>query len=153
MTEYQSCVYFDLDCLVIRNIDHLFNVHKLFDPIRHRIGVTRDISSGKWLDTFNMGVFVIKPDQTEFKKLTKLKNDNSVKFNTIMSEQGFLNRVYNNKWYEIGFEYNANLAAYDQKRQYWDEREKNISVIHFTLKLSRGHVAISLKKCVTFGEI
>jgi alpha-N-acetylglucosamine transferase len=131
MTEYESCVYFDLDCLVIRNIDHMFKVHKSFDS-KHKIGVSRDIN-GDWLDSFNMGVFVVKPNQTEFERIVQLKNDNNFKFNTFWSEQGLLNEVYKNQWYEIGFEYNANLAAYPQARKYWDERAKNISVIHFTL--------------------
>jgi glycogenin glucosyltransferase len=50
-----------------------------------------------------------------------------------MSEQGFLNVFYKDQWFEIGFEYNANLAVYSQQRKYWDEREGNISVIHYTM--------------------
>jgi alpha-N-acetylglucosamine transferase len=133
MTEFESCIYLDLDCLVVGNIDHMFRVHNSFDFNKHKIGVSRDIMGGQWLDSFNMGVFVVKPNQTELERLIKLKNDENFKFDTPMSEQGFLNEAYKNQWYEIGFEYNANLAAYSQTRKYWDERAKNISVIHFTL--------------------
>ncbi len=111
----------------------MFKVHKSFDPSKHRKGVSRDIMGSQWLNTFNMDVFVVKPNQTEFDRLINLKNENNFKFNTYQSEQGFLNQAYKDQWYEIGFEYNANLAAYGQIRKFWDEREKNISVIHFTL--------------------
>jgi alpha-N-acetylglucosamine transferase len=134
MSEYETCVYFDLDCLVIRSIDRLFDVPQLFAPNGHKIGVSRDISNGKWLPSFNMGVFVIKPDRGEFERLLALKNDTNFKFHTTMSEQGFLNEVYKDQWYEIGFEYNANLAAYAQQRKFWDQRAQNISVIHYTLE-------------------
>jgi lipopolysaccharide biosynthesis glycosyltransferase len=50
-----------------------------------------------------------------------------------MSEQGFLNVLYKDQGFEIGFEYNANVAAYSEKRDYWNSREHNISVIHYTL--------------------
>jgi lipopolysaccharide biosynthesis glycosyltransferase len=133
MTEYESCIYLDLDCLVIRNIDHMFNVHKKFYPNKHKIGVSRDIVDGNWLESFNMSVFSVKPNQIEFERLLKLKNDESFKFWAHMSEQGFLNEVYRGQWYEIGFEYNVNLAVYEQKRKFWNERAKNISLIHYTL--------------------
>jgi glycogenin glucosyltransferase len=133
MVEYESAVYFDSDVFVIKKIDHLLQVHKKFNDSLHRIGVTRDIREGSWRSTFNMGVFVVKPNVAEFERLIKLKEDGSVRFETAMSEQGFLNEVYKDKWFEIGFEYNANLAAYSDQRKYWDEREKGISVVHFTM--------------------
>jgi alpha-N-acetylglucosamine transferase len=133
MTEFESCIYFDLDCLVVKNIDHMFNVHKLFDPNKHKIGVSQDIAGGQWLSTFNMGVFVVRPNQTEFERLMKLKADSNFKFPAIMGDQGFMNEVFKDQWYEIGFEYNANLAAYSQKREFWDKRARNISVIHYTM--------------------
>ena len=63
-----------------------------------------------------------------------LKNDTNFKFETTMSEQGFLNEAYKNQWYEIGFENNANLAVYSQKPDFWSVRSSNISVIHYTME-------------------
>jgi lipopolysaccharide biosynthesis glycosyltransferase len=80
-----------------------------------------------------MGVFVIKPSRKEYDRLIELKENENVKFETALSEQGLLNVVYENKWFEIGFEYNANLAVYTQLREFWKQREGFINVIHFTM--------------------
>jgi alpha-N-acetylglucosamine transferase len=131
MTEYKSIVYFDSDTFVIGNIDPLLQVYTKLD--KYKIAVTKDIRAGLWQETFNMGVFSIKPNRTEFKRLVDLKNDFNFKFETTMSEQGFLNEVFKNQWFEFGFENNANLAVYSQQRNYWNEHESKINVIHYTM--------------------
>ena len=131
-TEYEAIYYFDSDVFVLRNIDSFLNIHKNFSS-SIKIGVTRDIRENGWVSTFNMGVFAIKPNRQELKRLIKLKENKSVLFESIMAEQGFLNEIYKNQWYEIGFENNANLAVYSQKPEYWKERENKINVIHFTM--------------------
>ena len=133
MDEYEANIYFDSDTFVIQNIDEFLNMYKNFQA-KHKIGVTRDIRAGVWQTTFNMGVFIIRPNRTEFSNLIRLKNDENFKFETTMSEQGFLNEVYKNQWYEIGFENNANLAVYTQKPKYWSKRENDIRIIHFTME-------------------
>ena len=132
--EYEANIYFDSDTFVIGNIDELLNIYQSFKTDRHKIGVTRDIRAGLWQRTFNMGVFVVKPNKTEYKYLLDLKNDDDFKFETTMSEQGFLNEVYKNQWYEIGFENNANLAFLTEKPDYWWARSNEINIIHFTLQ-------------------
>ena len=86
-----------------------------------------------WQNAFNMGVFAIKPNGTEFKRLIQMKNDSNVKFESLMSEQGFLNVVYKDKWHEFGFQNNANLASYSKDRDYWDSFGNTLNVIHYTI--------------------
>jgi hypothetical protein len=128
MEEYESVVYLDSDCLAIGSIDYLFRVHEKFNDSLHRIGVSRDMHSGGWRATFNMGVFVVKPNVTEFNRLVKLKAADMVDFDVKWSEQGFLNEVYKEEWFEIGFEFNADVAVYLAMRGYWTKREGGISV-------------------------
>jgi len=56
MTEFRSVVYFDSDTFVINNIEPLLVIYKKFND-SHKIAVTQDIRNGKWVDTFNMGIF------------------------------------------------------------------------------------------------
>ena len=81
-----------------------------------------------------MGVFIVKPNKTEFERLIALKKNPEFKFETTMSEQGFLNVAYQNQWHEIGFENNANLAVYSQKHEYWLEKSSDINIIHYTME-------------------
>ena len=133
MTEYKRIVYLDSDVLVVGKIDNLLNVHNYLDRDNLKIACTRDIRGGVWQNAFNMGVFAIKPNGTEFKRLIQMKNDSNVKFESLMSEQGFLNVVYKDKWHEFGFQNNANLAAYSQDRDYWDSFGNTLNVIHYTI--------------------
>jgi alpha-N-acetylglucosamine transferase len=132
MTEYNAIYYFDSDSFVIKNIDSYLNIHKKFNS-SIKIGASRDFHPIGWVSTFNMGVFVIKPNKQEFHKLIQLKSDPNFVFETIMSEQGFLNQAYKDQWYEIGFENNANLAVYTQKPDFWKKMANKINVIHFTM--------------------
>ena len=134
MVEYKAIVYLDSDTFVVGKLNSLLNAHKNLDGKPYAVACTRDIRAGVWQDAFNMGVFSVRPNLTEFERLIVLKNDQNFKFETTMSEQGFLNVVYKDKWFEIGFENNANLAVYSQIKSYWMERDKQINVIHYTME-------------------
>jgi hypothetical protein len=134
MTMYKTILYLDSDTLAVNSIDGLL----LSDLGDRDIGVARDIRGGKWCDTFNMGVFLINPDEHEYQRLLQLQNSNSVKYESNMAEQGWINVVYKDKWYDIGFTNNANLAAYsdgkyDRPSSMWAEKSDDIRVIHYTM--------------------
>jgi alpha-N-acetylglucosamine transferase len=123
MTMYDKLVYFDCDTLVVKSIDSL--LHTNLDG--HAIGATRDIAGGKWLPTFNMGVFAIAPSEHEYRRLIQLKDSNAVKCDTQMAEQSWLNAVYKSEWIDIGFLNNANLAAYQWDRDKWMKHIDQVS--------------------------
>ena len=133
-TGHKAHYYFDSDTFVIRNVDDFFSFHNKLIPDMHKIGCTMDLRETGWQETFNMGVFIVKPNQSEFNRLIQLKNDPNLQYEMIMSEQGFLNVVYRNLWYEIGFENNANLAVYTAKRDFWEGKARFINIIHYTME-------------------
>lgn len=108
MIAYKTILYLDSDAFVIGSLDTLLSI-KLHGK---SIGVARDISAGKWLESFNMGVFLIRPSYSEYERLLKMQSTpGAVKFNPTMAEQAFLNAVYKAAWLDVGFVYNANLLA------------------------------------------
>jgi glycogenin glucosyltransferase len=133
MSEYDTIVYMDSDCIVVDDVSRLFNVWTQLNSERRMIAVTRDIRDRVWVSTFNMGVFVMRPNVREYEKLLALKNDPSFKFETVMSEQGFLNAVYKDRWFDFGFEYNAMFAVYLFQPEYWLRRATRLKVIHYTM--------------------
>lgn len=58
LTRYQKCVFLDADCLVIRNVDELFD--------REEFSAVPDVG---WPDCFNSGVFVYTPSASTYSNL------------------------------------------------------------------------------------
>ena len=125
LVEYTKVVYLDSDCVVIGSLKPLLQMNLS----RHPIWAAMDMLGGKWGPGFNMGVFAIQPSVKEFNRLILLKD--SVAYNTLWSEQGFLNVVYRCVWGDIGFANNANQAAFLEDRRKW--ASEDINVIHFTM--------------------
>lgn len=126
--EYDKIVYLDSDTLVTGTLDGLLE-RNLTDG--KRIAVTQDFFGTRFVETFNMGVFLIEPNLTEFHRLMKLQANDDIKYDTPQAEQGFLNAVYKDMWEEIGIEYNANMAVWVNKRDAWPENPK---IKHYTLE-------------------
>lgn len=131
MTIYDTVLFLDADTFVNGPIDDLLRM----DLQGKTIGVTKDIRNKKWVDTFNSGVMLLHPSQETYNHLITLLMDENFTFEYIMSDQGFLNAVYKDDWHEIGFIYNANLALYRFKRDFWDQHKlEDIRIIHYTME-------------------
>jgi lipopolysaccharide biosynthesis glycosyltransferase len=128
LVEYARVVYLDSDCVVTGTLKPLLQRNLSGKPI----WAAMDLSRGQWGPGFNMGVFAIEPSAEEFARLMRLK-ESGVEYDTIMSEQGFLNVVYRCVWGDIGFVNNANLAAYLDDRRTWDRHAEEVNVIHYTM--------------------
>jgi alpha-N-acetylglucosamine transferase len=130
MTVYDTVLFIDADTFVQNSLDSLINM----DLEGKAIGVTKDIRAKKWVDTFNSGVMLLHPSVKEYERLLTLLYS-GIKFEYMMSDQGFLNEVYRDNWHEIGFLNNANLALYKHQREFWDKHMlEDINIIHYTMK-------------------
>lgn len=58
LLQYQKCVFLDADCLVIKNVDELFE--------RDEFSAAPDVG---WPDCFNSGVFVFRPSLETYANL------------------------------------------------------------------------------------
>jgi len=134
MEVYETVVFLDADTFPQNSIDDLIKM----DLKGKALGVTKDIQEQKWVETFNSGVMVLHPNLKEHERLVKLLYS-GLKFDFIMSDQGFLNEVYKGDWHEIGFVNNANIALYRFQRKFWDQHKlEDINVIHYTIKKPWG---------------
>ena len=131
MTQCDEVVYMDADTVFV-NAATLFTTGETC-----KMWAARDFRAGKFVDTFNMGVFAIKPNASEYDRLVKLLQTDTVPYETEMSEQGFLNELYKDAWCELDFVKNANLAtwwSFEQKealQHMWDVRR--LEIVHYTM--------------------
>ncbi|RWS05838.1 glycogenin-1-like protein [Dinothrombium tinctorium] len=122
LTEYSKCVFLDADCLVLKNIDELFE--------KEELSAVADIG---WPDCFNTGVFVFRPSQETFSQLVALlAKDGSFDG----GDQGLLN-MYFSDWAHkdiskhLSFIYNmSSLSVYSYLPAY-KQFGANVKVVHF----------------------
>jgi lipopolysaccharide biosynthesis glycosyltransferase len=127
---FERIVYIDSDALVVDDISALF---KQTGPLA---GV-KDWERGAIRDHFNMGVFSLAPNRSEFERLDYARlHERSYRLS--MAEQGLLNHVYNgtngdiDMIQELPFDYNGNVAAAVQAPEFWREHRASVKVLHFT---------------------
>ena len=58
LEQFTKCVFLDADCLVLKNVDDLFD--------RDEFSAAADVG---WPDCFNSGVFVFKPSLQTYSKI------------------------------------------------------------------------------------
>jgi len=131
-TVYDKVLYIDSDCLVQKDVSHLFKLHH--DSPRGRLlAACPDIFPP---DKFNAGVMLISPSDALFEDLiakTQSYDDEG--------DTGFLN-AYFNDWHSypaegrLGFQYNAqrfmHQCTYEKQPKYWDLAVGELSIIHYS---------------------
>ena len=126
--------YLDGDTLAVGSLAPLLAANVTKD---RPIAATRDIRGdreGFYVDAFNMGAAVVRPDEAEFARLVKLLEDDAVAYEIAMSEQGWLNAVYKDRWIELPATLGANLAIWTYKPDDWRAHEPDLRLIHYTMK-------------------
>ena len=73
LEKYSKCVFLDADCLVLRNIDDLFE--------KEEFSAAPDAG---WPDCFNSGVFVYRPSKETFQKLVQFANQQNSSFDGLI---------------------------------------------------------------------
>lgn len=123
LTSFQRVLYMDSDTLALADITPL-----LITPNRPFAAVL-DWEKGEIIQTFNMGVFSIRPDAQEFSRLTTLQRS-KIDYPAHMAEQAFLNSIYNrSNVFEVWpFRYNGNLAAAAQRPEFWKNETIQLKV-------------------------
>ena len=88
MTQFERIVYLDSDTLVIGD----FFKPLLLEP-KKEFAAVRDWENGAIRNHFNMGVFSVRPNRTEFLRLDEFRRTKT-DYRVDTAEQGMLNSVY-----------------------------------------------------------
>jgi glycogenin glucosyltransferase len=130
---YDKLIYLDSDILVMKDIDHLFELEHAFSACSSfAIYKDNDIKYCGWsADLFNAGVLVLKPDILVFADLMEKKD--VVYCPNDPSDQGLLNFYYKNRWNRLKPIYNFTRRVFDTVPQKWKEWREEICIIHYTL--------------------
>lgn len=131
-------VMIDLDTLVIKNFEELFNV--LPDPFK--FAATPDNFYGKYTFDINAGIFVCKPDRAEYQNLLIARNTSADKLNADWAEQGFFNYHYKLSMLRLPITYNGNTAIYKHSRDEWMRLLPDLRIIHYTTDKPTGYGVI-----------
>jgi len=135
--DFDKIIYFDADVLVIKNIDHLFEIEADF-AAGSSFQTILDAKTGKptkagWRgDYFNSGVMILKPDKKIFEELIIMKD--TVETPKDPSDQGLLNHCFAGKWHRLKPIYNFTRRVFDVAPYKWKELRNEICVIHYTLE-------------------
>jgi alpha-N-acetylglucosamine transferase len=113
LTQYDTILYIDADCLVVQDVTHLLDLGKVYIESEALIAAAPDICPP---DKFNSGVMVLRPSQQVF--------DNMMGQRTLLttsdgSDTGFFN-AYFSEWFtamppqaRLSFGYNAQQVLHD----------------------------------------
>jgi len=134
-TVYNKILYIDSDCLVQKEVSHLFKSHS-------------DLPRGRLLaaapeiflpDKFNTGVLLISPSHALYEDM--IAKTKSMISNNDGGSAGFLN-AYFDDWHSypaesrLGMQYNTqrfmHQCVYKEQAKYWDMAVGDIAIIHFS---------------------
>jgi glycogenin glucosyltransferase len=135
--EYDKVIYLDADMLVVRNIDHLFDLKATFAACPSYAQAidrkTHKVVSGGYSDKlFNAGFLVIEPCHSVFGDLWSQK-DHFINPQD-PSDQGLLNMHFSGTWHRLPSCYNATRRVFMTAPNEWKELEKDLAVIHYTIE-------------------
>ncbi|XP_022095081.1 glycogenin-1-like isoform X1 [Acanthaster planci] len=122
LTHFKKCVFLDADCLVLQNVDDLFD--------REEFSAAPDVG---WPDIFNSGVFVFCPSEETYQGLLQCAVTQG-SFDG--GDQGLLNTYFSN-WatldikYHLPFVYNMTSAISYTYRPALERFGKEIRIVHF----------------------
>lgn len=132
LVAFEKVVYIDADCLVVSNVDNLFEEYTL--PSSFPLAAAPDIFPP---DRFNAGVLVISPSEEMFNTLVA-KIPSTYSYDN--GDTGFLNACFPD-WYSssshcrLPFRYNAQRTMYwfthEKNKEYW-ESLKPLKIIHYS---------------------
>lgn len=122
LTEYEKIIMIDIDILVTKNMDHLFELNPPAAAIRskmipHGKVIPKElfIKNNQLIGGINAGVMLLKPEVAEYEAILKditTEQDRFIQFKN--PEQDYLSLRYAGKWTNLDFKYNYQIGLTDR---------------------------------------
>lgn len=138
LIQYEKIIILDLDMIITKNIDHLFNLNapaaclkKNYVPYGKRINPDTICSDNKLVGSINAGLMLLVPDREEWLDIQNdiLTNNSLLKYR--YPEQDYISLRYCNQWTSITFNYNFQFGLTDRVKK-CKYTHDNIYVIHYS---------------------
>ena len=138
LTQYQKIIMIDIDMLVIKNMDHLFDLpapaaslRRIDLPQGKPIPKSLIVKNGKLVGGINAGLMLLEPNIDEYNDmLNDIKKAKNRQFKFI--EQDYLSQRYADKWTNISFIYNFQFGLTDRAKKY---DPNDIYNLHYSSRL------------------
>lgn len=150
LQQYETILYIDSDCLVLKDLSHLITLNKKYTISENLIAAAPDLLPPH---NFNTGVMVVRPSLKVFDTMQK---NSSFLMSYDKSDTGFLNAYYPNWFTEfppdarLSIGYNAQTALYDMTADstgtsiFWDAQlSHELHIIHYSETVKPWQVASS----------
>ena len=137
LEQYDTLLYIDADCLVVKDVTHLFDLGKLYQQSEALLAAVPDIFPP---DRFNAGVMVVRPSKKVFQNMMAQA---SLLTTYDGGDTGFLN-AYFSEWFtemppfaRLKFGYNAQRflyhCTYEKQPNYWDLGvAPDLHIVHYS---------------------
>lgn len=130
LTEYEALLYVDSDTLIISEPTRIFTRHYPAMVRRgYELGAARD-RPAVFQHNFNAGVMLIIPRRPLHQMISSI---NTTAHEGSWAEQGLLNVLYRDNFYELPYIYNANLVSKIDEPELWHRYKHKISIVHYTV--------------------
>lgn len=144
LVEFKKCVFLDADCLVLKNVDELFD--------REEFSAVTDIG---WPDCFNSGVFVFRPSLHTYASLLNF----AVQIGSFDGgDQGLLNSYFSD-WSSadaskrLSFVYNMTTnVSYSYAPAFQNFRDK-VKIVHFIGAQKPWYYSYDLERQTVLGNV
>ena len=144
LTQFKKAVFLDADCLVLRNVDELFD--------REEFSAATDVG---WPDCFNSGVFVFKPSNETYTKLISF----AIQIGSFDGgDQGLLNSYFSS-WStaessrRLPFIYNMTTNVSYSYAPAFKQFREGVKIVHFIGAQKPWYYSYNLDKGTVTGNV
>lgn len=134
--EFDKIIYLDSDAVVLKDIDHLFELKEDFTACgtfqTKYCPQTKRLIGADWADNyFNGGVLVLKPSMDVYQELFIMKD--TLETPKDPSDQGLLNHYFKGRWGKLKPFYNFPKRAFEVDPGCWERYKDKIFILHYTI--------------------